>query len=190
MSLAEQPVWRVGETVPWTVSWSGENDFSLAPSTDFPGLIDLVQTENPGVGAPRFSAMHVTRHRRAMVHHLCHVCGKPTDKRDRYLFPVHSGGMVTLTDGSTRYGGNVPGVHLACSRRAKRLCPHLSGNQGLAVAYPSEEGRLIQRTDVVPGMETLARTLPQRDDIVFTCYRLFGEAFSRKVERLMAEGVS
>jgi len=61
-------------------------------------LVDLVQTENPGVGVPRFAAMHVTRQRRALIHHLCHVCGKPTERRDRYLFPIHSGAMVTLVD--------------------------------------------------------------------------------------------
>lgn len=167
------------------MSWSGENAFDLQPSTDFPGLIDLVQQENPGVGVPRFAAMHVGRQRRGMVQHLCHVCGKPTPRRDRYLFPTLSGGMVTLATGERRYGCNVPGVHLACSRRAARMCPHLSGNHGVPVAYPLEEGRLVHRTDVVPGMEALAQTLPRRNDIVFSCYRLFGEAFSRKVERLL-----
>jgi hypothetical protein len=185
MDKTEEAVWRVGESVPWSVSWSGENEFELRPSTDFPGLVDLVQTENPGVGVPRFAAMHVTRQRRALIHHLCHVCGKPTDRRDRYLFPTHSGAMVTLADGSRRYGGNVPGVHLACARRARRLCPHLSGNQSTPVAYPTEEGRMIQRTDVAPGLEALAATLPPRDDIIYSCYRLFGDAFSRKVERLI-----
>ncbi len=178
-------LWQPGVSVPWTVSWSGENSFDLQPSRDFPGYLDLVQAQNPGVGVPRFAAMNLTRHRRAMVEHLCHVCGKPTSRRDRYLFPAHSGGMVTLADGSVRYGGNVPGVHLACSRRAARLCPHLSGNQGIPVAYPSEEGRLVQRTDVLPGLEDLAAALPQRSDIVFGCYRLFGEAFTRKVERMV-----
>ena len=93
--------------------------------------------------------------------------------------------MVTLQDGSRRYGGNVPGVHLSCSRRAARLCPHLSGTRGIPVAYPNEEGRLIQRTDVLPGLEDVAASLPPRDDIVFSCYRLFGEAFSRRVERMI-----
>ncbi len=178
--------WRVGDGVPWTVSWTGENAFDLQPSVDFPGYLDLVQTENPGEGAPRFAAMNLTRHRRAMVQHLCHVCGRPTKKNDRYLFPAHSGGMVTMQDGTTRYGGNVPPVHLACSRRAARQCPHLSGHFGVPVAFPSEEGRLIPRTDVLPGLEALAKTLPQRADIIFGCYRLFGEAFSRKVERMDA----
>jgi hypothetical protein len=179
------PVWQVGVSVPWTVAWSDENRFELRPSIDFPGFLDLVQIENPAVGAPRFAAMNITRHRRAMVHHLCHVCGKPTLRRDRYLFPAHSGGMVTLQDGASRYGCTVPGVHLACSRRAARLCPHLSGKQGVSVAYPNEEGRLVQRTDVLPGLEDVAASLPPRNDIVFSCYRLFGEAFSRRVERMI-----
>lgn len=179
-------LWQPGVSVPWTVSWSGENGFDLRPSVDFPGLLDLVQVENLGVGVPRFAMMNITRHRRAMVHQLCHVCGKPTARRDRYLFPALSGGMVTLDDGTRLYGCNVPPVHLACSRRAARLCPHLSGNQGVAVTYPSEAGRLVQRTDVLPGLEDLAAALPKRSDIVFGCYRLFGEAFTRKVERMTA----
>ncbi len=178
--------WRVGEDVPWTVSWSGESAFDLQPSTDFPGFLDLMQIESPGVGVPRFGAMNISRHRRAMVQHLCHVCGRPTLKKDRYLFPAHSGGMVTMQNGSQRYGGNVPGVHLACARTAAQRCPHLSGHYGRPVPFPKDEGRLVQRTDVLPGLESLAAQLPKRSDIVFGCYRLFGEAFSHKVRSMVS----
>jgi hypothetical protein len=176
--------WRIGESVPWSVSWSGERSFALKPSTDFPGLVDLVQKQNPGVGTPLFAAVHLTRHRQGMAGHVCHVCGRPTPRRDRFLFPVQSGGFVTLEDGSVRYGGNVPPVHMACARRAQRLCPHLSGAFAMPEPFPGDEGRLIQRTDVVPGMEALAKTLPADLEIVFSCYRLFGEAFTRRVQVL------
>ena len=168
------------------MSWSSEDTFDLRPSKDFPGLLDLVQNDAPGTGAPRFGAMNISRHRRAMVHHLCHVCGKPTAPQDRYLFPAHSGGMVTMSTGEQRYGCNVPGVHLACAQLAARRCPHLSGGFGHPVRFPRDEGRLVQRTDVLPGLEGLAAVLPQRSDIVFGCYRLFGEAFSRQVETMAA----
>jgi hypothetical protein len=39
---------------------------------------------------------------------------------------------------------------------------------------------------VVPGMEGLAKTLPDNLKIVFTCYRLFGPKFSRKVAEMRA----
>ena len=182
-----QARWRIGENVPWSVSWTGESAFDLAPSRDFPGLIDLVQEQKPGVGAPVFGFVHVTRQRLGMVGHLCHVCGRPTPARDRYLFPVESGGFVTLADGEVRYGGNVPPVHLDCARKARRLCPHLGGSRAAPVAFPGDEGRLVQRTDVVPGMEALARTLPAGLEIVFSCYRLFGAHFTRHVERLRRE---
>jgi ferredoxin len=177
----------VGETVPWSVSWTAEKALELKPSVDFPGFIDLIQAQRPGVGSPVFGVLNVTRHRLGMVRRLCHVCGRPTAKRDRYLFPLESGGPVTLADGEVRYGGNVPPVHLACARRAARQCPHLKGAAAQPVAFPSDEGRLIPRTDPPPGMEAFARTLPPGLKVVFSCYRLHGPAFTRLVERLRRE---
>jgi hypothetical protein len=187
---APEPVWRVGESVPWSVAWSEEQSFRLQRSTLFPGMTEVTQAERPGVGRPLFAAVHVDRQRRGMAGHLCHVCGEPTPPRDRWIFPVASGGMVTMDDGSERYGGNVPPVHIACAQRAQRQCPHLRKAMARPVACPADEGRLIWRTDVVPGMEALARSLPPGLEVVFSCYRLYGEAFSRKVARLRREEVA
>jgi ferredoxin len=182
-----EPVWRVGESVPWSVAWSGEQAFDLQKSVLFPGMIELTQAERPGTGIPIFGAMHVDRARRGLSQHLCHVCGQPTSARDRFIFPVHSGGMVTLADGTERYGGNVPPVHGACARRAQRQCPHLKTAMARPVACPADEGRLVWRTDVVPGMEKLAQSFPPGLEVVMSCYRLYGAAFSRKVARLRRE---
>ena len=179
--------WRIGENVPWSVAWSAEQEFSLQMSDDFPGLLEVVQTELQGQGAPQFAAQHVSRHRAGMADHLCHVCGKRTSRRDRYLFPVQSGGFVTLPDDSIRYAGNVPPVHLKCAKIGKQLCPHLSHTQGEPVAYPSEDSRLMPRPDIVPGLEALARTMPPNVKIVYGCYRLYGPRFTRLVQRLRAE---
>jgi hypothetical protein len=176
--------WVIGKTVPWSVSWTGEQLFELQVSKDFPGLVDLVQVEKPGVGEPRFAAQHVTRHRAGMARHVCHVCGKPTFQRDRFLFPAQTGGFVTLSDGAPRYAGNVPPVHLACANRAQTLCPHLSHTVEPPVAYPAEPSVLMPRPDVVPGMEDLAKTLPGNLKIVFSCYRLYGPKFTRMVEKM------
>jgi hypothetical protein len=149
--------------------------------------MDVVQAENPGVGTPKFAALHINRHRQGMAKHVCHVCGRPTVKGNRYIFPVQSGGFVTMPDESLRYAGNVPPVHLACAKRAQSLCPHLSYSFSLPVAYPSEESRLMPRTDVVAGMEGFAKTLPAGLKTVFTCYRLFGPRFTKQVQRLREE---
>lgn len=172
---------------PWSVAWSGEQAFRLQPSQDFPGMVELDQKQAPGVGQPLFAAVHVTRQRRGMVDLLCHVCGKPTTRHDRYIFPVASGGLVTLHDGSQQYGCNVPPIHRACTTRALNSCPHLSKLSERPLRCSSDEGRLIHRTDVSPGLEALARTLPEGMEVVFSCYRLYGPEFTRRVIDARAE---
>ena len=180
--------WHVGTNVPWTVSWTGEDSFKLRPSEDFPGLTDLVQVAHPGEGKPKFAALHVGRQRAGLASHLCHVCGRRTLARDRYIFPVDSGGFVTLSDKSRRYAGTVPPLHLACARRAQRLCPHLGHAYAQPTAYPSEESTLMPRPDVPEGMEEIARTLQPGLRVVFSCFLLFGPRFSERVARLRPDG--
>jgi hypothetical protein len=40
---------------------------------------------------------------------------------------------------------------------------------------------VIHRTDVTPGMEAFAATLPKGLEVVFSCYRLYGPEFTRAV---------
>jgi hypothetical protein len=166
---------------PWSVSWSGEQAFRLQPSRDFPGLIELDQKQAPGEGEPMFAMMHIARQRRAVIDQLCHVCGRPTPKHDRWIFPVASGGLVTLHDGTQQYGCNVPPIHKACTERAAAECPHLSRLQETPLKVVGDEGRVIHRTDITPGLEPLAKTLPPGLEVVFSCYRLYGPAFTRRV---------
>ena len=84
--------------IPWSVAWTAEQSFWLQPSRDFPGMVELEQKQAPGEGEPLLAAVHVTRQRRGMVDLLCHVCGKPTPRLDRFIFPAASGGLVTLQD--------------------------------------------------------------------------------------------
>ncbi|WP_156038229.1 hypothetical protein, partial [Acidiphilium angustum] len=176
----EPNLWKIGRNVPWSVSWTGEQVFDLQQSQDFPGRMEVVQINEPSKGAPLFAVLHVTRHRAGMAEHFCHVCGKQTLKRDRYIFPVQSGSLVTLDDGSVRYAGNVPPVHWTCGKRARALCPHLSHTFAHPVPFPAEESLLLPRTDVIPGMEALAKTIPRGLKVVFTCYRLYGPRFSAR----------
>lgn len=167
--------------VPWSAAWSSEQAFRLQPSRDFPGLLELDQKQARGVGDPLFAAIHVTRQRRGMVDLLCHVCGQPTAAHDRYIFPVASGGLVTLHDGSQQYGCNVPPIHHACAERAAAACPHLSRLAEPPLRCSADEGRVIHRTDVTPGLEALAKTLPAGVEVVFSCYRLYGPDFTATV---------
>ena len=188
MGDSQDSVWIVGETVPWSVAWSGETGFDLRPDGDFARYVELVQKSAPGQGRPLFAANHVTRNRQGLIGHLCHVCGSPTKSWDRWLFPLQTGGMVGLGDGRTLYGGNVPPVHKACADRAARLCPHLSRQYAVPVRFPKDdEGRMVPRTDVVPGMEDLASRLPPGLPVVLSCYRLHGPRFSRLVSKLRTE---
>ena len=44
-----------------------------------------------------------------------------------------------------------------------------------------DTGRLIQRTDVTPGLEALAAQLPPGQEVVLSCYRLYGPEFTARV---------
>lgn len=134
-----------------------------------------------------FAAVHMTRQRRGMIDLLCHICGKPTEPRDRWVFPVASGGFVTMTDGSVGWGCNVPPVHGACARIARSECPHLSHLSEDPLQCGADEGRLIHRTDVTPGLEAIAAQMPPGQEVVFSCYRLYGPEFTRTVERARAD---
>jgi hypothetical protein len=179
---------RIGIDVPWSVAWSGEQAFRVQPSTDFPGLLELDQRQAPGVGEPLFAAVHVTRQRRGMIDLICHVCGQPTEAHDRHVFPVASGGFVTLHDGQTGWGCNVPPVHGACGQIAAAQCPHLSHLAERPLRCPADDpGRLIHRTDVTPGLEHIAAEMPPGREVVFSCYRLYGPAFAAEVTRARAD---
>jgi hypothetical protein len=165
--------WRIGETVAWSTAWSRETAFALRPSTDFPGMTEVSQIDRQGHGEPNFAAVHVDRQRRGLADHRCHVCGRPTPEDDRWMFPVASGDFVTLHDGRTGFGCNVPPLHRACADKAAILCPHLDRLAEKPTRWPAGPTRLIWRTDVAPGMEALAATFPPGKEIVYSCYRLF-----------------
>lgn len=172
---------RAGDQVPWTVAWTAEAGFTLRRSAVFPGYVELVQEEKPGHGHPTFASLHVSRHRRAMREMLCHVCGVPTAAGDRYIFPSASGREVKMTDGAMGYGSNIPPLHLGCAERSRRQCPQLRAGGARFMAFPNEEGRLIPRTDMVPGMEALAGRLPAGVAVVLSCYRLYSAGFADAV---------
>jgi hypothetical protein len=175
--------WQIGSNVPWSVAWTGEQSFELQDSVEFPDWVDLIQLENQGKGEPTFASLHVSRQRKAMSGHLCHVCGRPTPSRDRYLFPLVTGGFVTLTDETERYASTVPSVHLNCARKAQALCPHIRQSMTGPVPFPAEESFLMPHPDIPFGMEELSKTLPEDLRVVFSSVRIYGPKFSRWVMR-------
>lgn len=177
---------RKPEDAPWSVAWTGEQAFRLQPSRDFPGKIELDQKQARGDGEPIFASIHVTRQRRGMADFLCHVCGEPTQPNDRFIFPTASGGLVSMDGGAQQYGCNVPPMHGACAKQARSLCPHLSRLDELPLRCDSDAGRLIERTDVTPGLEGIAAKLPKNVEVVLSCYRLYGPSFTRKVTEARA----
>jgi hypothetical protein len=174
--------WRIGENLPWTAPWTLEAEFRLAPSAAFPGLRELIQREAQGEGEPQFQGMNLMRQRRAIVGHLCQVCGEPTPPDDRWLFPTVTGAVVKAP-GGPRYATHMPPTHAACAERARRLCPHLRATLAEPVAFPRDAGRLAPETSLPASFAHLADQLPE-SGVVFSYFRVFGEGFSRVVRRL------
>ena len=183
---APSPTWRIGETVPWVAPWSGEAEFELAPSVSFPGRVELVQICSPGSGAPVLDGMHVMRQRQGLLEHLCHVCGRPTARHDRWLFPTVTGHFTPCKDGSLRYASHLPPSHLACARTAQQLCPHLRQAGAQPVRFPDKPGEIACETNAPPKMAELAKGLPPGLKVIFSYYRVHTASFSRQVMRLRA----
>jgi hypothetical protein len=183
---APASAWRIGETVPWVAPWSSEADFDIAPSASFPGRVELIQISSPGVGAPVLDGMHVMRQREGLIGHLCQVCGRPTPRHDRWLFPTVTGHFTPMKDGSLRYASHLPPVHLACARNALQLCPHLRLASARPTRFPDKPGEIACETNAPPKMAEVAKSLPPGLKVIFSYYRVHTAGFSRRVERLRA----
>jgi hypothetical protein len=155
----ESTLWRIGENLPWTAPWSAEAAFHLEPSAAFPGLRELIQREAPGEGEPQFQGMNLMRQRRAIVGHLCQVCGEATSPDDRWLFPTVTGAFIKAPGGA-RFATHMPPTHDACAQRARRLCPHLRATLAAPVAFPPDPGRLAPETSLPASLAHLADRLP------------------------------
>lgn len=174
--------WRIGENLPWVVPWSEEANFRLQPSITFPGLLEIVQPDAPA-GAPQLSGMNIMRQRRGVLEHRCQVCGEPTAREDRFLFPTVTGAFHKVK-GRPRYVSHFPPVHGRCAQKARELCPHLRASQAGAVPFPSDLGEVVPETSIPDNFRPLAARLPPGQTVVFAYYRLYGEGFTRVVQRL------
>jgi hypothetical protein len=186
-----EPKWIIGQSVPWVVPWTGEMEFSLAPSASFPGRTEVVQVSRPGVGEPVMGAMHVARQRLGVTGHLCHVCGRPTTPDDRWLFPGVSGTFYRAAGAAEpRYASHLPAIHGVCATLALGACPHLTRTAARPLAFPREGSEILCETSVPEGMAAFAERLPAGEKVVFSYFRIFGPDFSRAVARLRDEAGS
>lgn len=175
--------WRIGETLPWVIMWTGEAEFSARMSQTFVGLREVVQPEAPGEGAPMLRNMHLRRQRLGVLENRCHVCGGVTPHDDRYLFPVVTGALLKVR-GRTRYVSHLPPTHLSCAERAQRLCPHLRTTYAQPVRFPRDAGVLGPETSVPEGLAGVAERLSDGRPLGFAYHRVYGDAFTRLVARL------
>ena len=114
---------RFGQTaVPWTVSWSGEEDHYLGACPFFKGLA-LCQRSAPGAGRPLFGKPHSHRQRAAVARCLCDLCGRSLKLATKvslsHARPVPHGaeGWAVLQV--------EPLLHRECAAESLRWCPSL-----------------------------------------------------------------
>lgn len=118
------PALTFGNTpVPYTVSWSGEERFFVAPCPYFNDRPAISQHVAPGEGQPRFGKPHSQRQRETIALGLCDLCGKPLKGRTR----------VSLSHARARSNGAEglailqvePLLHRECARLSMKYCPSL-----------------------------------------------------------------
>lgn len=108
--------WR-GQAVPWTTAWSGETEPRLFVTRDGRALPSCIQA--PGVGVPKFTVNHPTRHAKAIVGRLCSVCGTPMAEDWVWCVPMD------LRTGAQSDLLAEPATHEDCLRFSCTACPAL-----------------------------------------------------------------
>lgn len=114
---------RFGKTaVPWTVSWSAEEEHFLAIDPFFKRLA-LCQISAPEQGKPMFGKPHSNRQREAIARCLCDLCGRS----------IKTATKVSLSHARpVPHGANgwailqvEPMLHRTCAAESMRFCPSL-----------------------------------------------------------------
>lgn len=114
---------RFGNTpVPWTVSWSSEESFTVGACREFKRRA-ILQTEAQGEGTPLFGKPHSQRQRAAIARGLCDLCGKPLKNRTRVSLS-HARVVPHGADGPCVMQVE-PLLHKECAATSLRFCPSL-----------------------------------------------------------------
>lgn len=115
--------WWGATAVPWTVGWSGEERFSVAPCPWAGGRRAICQVSAPGIGKPMFGKPHCNRQREAIAANKCDLCGLTLRNTTRvslsHARPVGHGanGLAILQV--------EPLLHRGCALESMRFCPSL-----------------------------------------------------------------
>ena len=114
---------RFGQTaVPWTVSWSEEEEFFLAVDPYFKRRA-ICQISAPGKGKPLFGKPHSNRQREAIARCLCDLCGKPMRTATKVSLS-HARPVPHGADGWAILQVE-PMLHRKCAQESMRFCPSL-----------------------------------------------------------------
>lgn len=109
--------------VPYTVSWSGEDVFTVQPCRHAGGRMAICQQIAPGSGKPVFGKPHSQRQRHAIADGLCDLCARTLKNRTK----------VSLSHAAVRDNGAEgpavlqvePLLHRECAAVSMRHCPSL-----------------------------------------------------------------
>lgn len=72
-----------GVPVPYTVSWSGEEEMQVERCRFAGGQLAICQISEPGSGKPQFARPHWIRQREAISRGLCDLCGTSLNARTK-----------------------------------------------------------------------------------------------------------
>jgi hypothetical protein len=108
--------------VPWTVSWSGEEQ-QFVGHCRFAGMLALRMPQAIGSGKPNFGKPHADRQRQCIVEQRCDLCGKP----------LRMSTKVSLSHARVNHKGAhgpcvmqvEPMVHKPCALICIEQCPSL-----------------------------------------------------------------
>jgi hypothetical protein len=110
--------------VPYTVSWSAEDHFTVESCRFAGGRMAICQSVAPGQGKPIFGKPHSQRQRQAIAENLCDICGKTLKNRTRISLS-HARARGNAAPGGTGILQVEPLLHRGCAQISVRFCPSL-----------------------------------------------------------------
>lgn len=139
--------------VPFTASWSSEEDMTIAPCRYAGARPAVCQSISPGVGRPLFAKPHMVRQRQAMALDLCDLCGRPLKGRTKVSLS-HASLRFNAAEGSAVLQVE-PLLHRECAAVSVRHCPSLQRD----IAEGRLDVRRVTRSRVQLAQLTGAATM-------------------------------
>lgn len=119
----------IGQTVPWSASWSAEERFEIRPCKYAGNRLAVWQPFKPGEGRPIFAKPHNVRQRKSIAEMRCTVCGEKTVMGNRWWWPRgNQQGRWWMTTEAP--------VHSPCADLAIMHCPELRKSGHPPMLFP------------------------------------------------------